>query len=58
MLKVGDYFLDKDNNEVEVTSVDVDNNNYTVYKLDVEDLDVYYAEGILTHNNKNLTPNE
>jgi hypothetical protein len=50
---VGDIMLDIDNNEVEVISKTTDKADYTIYKLDVEDLDVFYANNILTHNVKN-----
>lgn len=49
---VGDIMLDIDNNEVEVTSKTTDKADYTIYKLDVENLDVFYANNILTHNQK------
>ncbi len=50
---VGDIMLDINNNEVEVTSKTTDSSDYTIYKLDVENLDVFYANDILTHNLKN-----
>ena len=49
---VGDIMLDINNNEVEVTSRTTDKSDYTIYKLDVENLDVFYANNILTHNVK------
>jgi hypothetical protein len=49
---VGDIMLDINNNEVEVTSVETQQVEKTVYKMDVETLDVFYAENILTHNAK------
>jgi hypothetical protein len=49
---VGDILLDINNNEVEVTSVETQEVEKTVYKMDVETLDVFYAENILTHNVK------
>lgn len=52
MVKVGDVMYDVNNNEVDVVSVTSDNNYYRIYEMDVENLDVFYAEGILTHNNK------
>jgi len=51
-VKVGDYILDVDNNEIIVDSVVEVQVNTTVYSMNVEDLDVFYAEGILTHNRK------
>jgi hypothetical protein len=49
---VGDIMIDINNNEVEVTSVETQEVEKTVYKMDVETLDVFYAENILTHNLK------
>jgi hypothetical protein len=49
---VGDIMLDINNEEVEITSVEVQQVEQTVYKMDVETLDVFYAENILTHNVK------
>ena len=49
---VGDIMLDINNNEVEVISKTTDKSDYTIYKLDVENLDVFYANNILTHNVK------
>jgi hypothetical protein len=45
--------LDVNNNEVEITTVEIQEVEKTVYKMDVETLDVFYAENILTHNIKN-----
>ena len=52
MVNVGDVMYDINNNEVDVVSVTSDNNYYRIYEMDVENLDVFYAEGILTHNYK------
>lgn len=49
---VGDIMIDINNNEVEIISVEVQEVEKTVYKMDVETLDVFYAENILTHNIK------
>ena len=49
---VGDTMIDINNNEVEIISVEVQEVEKTVYKMDVETLDVFYAENILTHNIK------
>lgn len=49
---VGDIMIDVNNVEVEVTSVETQQVEKTVYKMDVESLDVFYAENILTHNQK------
>ena len=53
MLQVGDYLYKLDEGEVLITKVDFDNTNtYTVYKLDVEPNDTFFANGFLTHNKK------
>lgn len=49
---VGDIMIDVNNNEFEITSVEVQEVEKTVYKMDVETLDVFYAENVLTHNIK------
>lgn len=49
---VGDIMLDINNNEFEITSVEVQEIETTIYKMDIESLDVFYAENILTHNVK------
>jgi hypothetical protein len=52
-LQVGDKFLNIQDEEVEITSLVLDSaNEYTVWRVDVEPNDVYYANGILTHNIK------
>ena len=47
---VGDYFMDVDGNEVEITSIDELTEEFNVWKIDTEPADVFYANGILTHN--------
>ena len=49
---VGDIFLDKEGNEINITSIIIENSDVRIYKLNVETDDVYYANGILTHNVK------
>ena len=50
---VGDYLLNKDLTTTIITTIEIENeDNYKVYKLDVEDDDVYVANGIVTHNLK------
>ena len=49
-ISVGDYFLDKDGNEVEVTSKSEVAQEETFYSLDVEDIDTYFTSDILVHN--------
>jgi hypothetical protein len=52
MVVVGDIMLDINNNEFEITSVELQQVETVVYKMDVETLDVFYAENVLTHNIK------
>ena len=49
-IDTGDYFLDKDGNEVEVTSKSEVAQEETFYSLDVEDIDTYFTSDILVHN--------
>lgn len=49
---VGDIMVDINNNEFEITSVELQQVETVVYKMDVETLDVFYAENTLTHNVK------
>ena len=50
---VGDYLYHITDGEILVTSVTSDTTNtYAVYKLDVEPNDIFFANGILTHNRK------
>ena len=49
-IQVGDEIIDKENNIIDVTSIELIQKEVTVYKLDVEEKDVYYANNILTHN--------
>jgi len=51
-IQVGDFLIDKANDLVEITSVVKTHGNYQVWKLDVESLDTYIANGIVTHNDK------
>jgi|TARA_B110000908_G_C10226541_1_gene438240 hypothetical protein len=52
-LLVGDFLYKLDQGEVLITKVDFDDTNtYTVYKLDVEPNDTFFANGFLTHNKK------
>ena len=52
MVVVGDIMLDINNNEFEITSAELQQVETVVYKMDVESLDVFYAENVLTHNVK------
>lgn len=49
---IGDKMLDINNNEITVVTIDIQTVESTVYKLNIETLDVFYANGILTHNDK------
>lgn len=49
-MKVGDIFVNKDGAEIEITSIEEMPGNYNVYNLDTEPGDVFFANGILTHN--------
>jgi hypothetical protein len=52
-LQIGDVFLNINDEEIEITSLVLDSvNTYKVWKVDVEPNDVFYANGILTHNFK------
>ena len=56
-IQVGDYFLNDENVFVEITSIEQnsDSNNF-VYKIDVESKDLFFANGIVTHNAKGGAP--
>ena len=60
-VKVGDIIFDISGQEIQVETVSFEVGEFTVYDLDVETLDVFYANGMLTHNNKlpteQLSPN-
>jgi len=49
-LMVGDYLSDKDGNEILIESIEIQTGEFTVFNLDVEENDLYIANGILTHN--------
>jgi hypothetical protein len=51
-LKIGDFLLGEDGKEIEIASIVETKGNYIVYKLDVEENDLFIANGILTHNLK------
>lgn len=51
-IQVGDYFENVDGELVEITSIATETGTFNVYTLNVETDDVYYAGGILTHNDK------
>jgi hypothetical protein len=52
-MKVGAHVMDKNGNEVEITSLEnlIDNDEgYEVVQIDVEPLDVYFGKTFLVHN--------
>lgn len=49
-MRIGDIIRDRDGNEINITSIAMVNEMLTAYTLDVEECDMYYANGILTHN--------
>ena len=54
---VGDILYHITDGEITVTSVVIDDTTpYVVYKLDTEPNDTYFANGILTHNRKEICP--
>jgi hypothetical protein len=51
-LRVGDILLDKDGSEIPITSVGIVNELLTAFSLDVESVDTFYVNGVITHNMK------
>lgn len=51
-LRVGDVLLKEDGTLEAITSVQLVNEEKTFYNIDVENLDMYVANGIVTHNAK------
>jgi hypothetical protein len=49
---VGDFFKDESGNEIEVTKKSEINEATMVVDIDVEDNDLFFANGIITHNFK------
>jgi hypothetical protein len=49
-IEVGNSLLDKDGNEVEITSISEVLESETFYSLNVEDIDTYFQSDILVHN--------
>ena len=49
-IAVGNYFLDTDGNELEITSKTEVQEDISWYSLDVEDIDTYFSSNILVHN--------
>ena len=50
LLKVGDAFLTADKTEIEITNIELVHATVSTVALDVEDNDMYFADGILAHN--------
>ena len=51
-LLAGDIFLNQNNEEVLITLIEEINQATTVWRLDVENTDLFIANGIITHNKK------
>lgn len=52
-VRVGDYLMNELGEYIEITSIEVFQDiDYNVYKVDVEEHDVFFANGLLTHNKK------
>jgi hypothetical protein len=49
-INTGDYYMGIDGNEVLITSIDISNDETLVYNIDVDNSNLYFADGILTHN--------
>jgi intein/homing endonuclease len=49
---IGDYLSDKNGEEILIESIEILTGEFTVFNLDVEENDLYIANGILTHNAK------
>ena len=49
-ISVGDYFLNNDGSELEITSKTNVLSDETFYGLNVEDIDTYFQSNILVHN--------
>ena len=48
----GDIFIDESAQEIVINSIQELTGTFSVYKLDVETSDTYFANGIITHNSK------
>lgn len=49
-IKIGDQFIDVNKNIVTIESISIIENDTPVVGLDVENLDLFFANGVLTHN--------
>ena len=51
-INIGDIFLNSENEEVEITSITINEKTDDVYNIRVSGKHTYYVNGILTHNQK------
>ncbi len=51
-LQLGDMLIDKNGQEIEITNLRTVYGDFIVYKIDVEQNDLFIANGIVTHNGK------
>ena len=51
-VKIGDFFLNKNEEEVEIKNIERLNGEFEIFKLSVYENDLYIANDILTHNIK------
>jgi intein/homing endonuclease len=51
-LKIGDSLLDENGNEILINSIEKINGEFSVYKLDVDNNNLFIAGNVLTHNLK------
>jgi hypothetical protein len=49
-IRIGDMLLSEEGKEIEISSIVETKGNYLVYRVDVEENDMFIANGILTHN--------
>jgi len=49
-MRIGDYLLGQNKEEVEVFNIEFVPSRISVVNLDVEENDMYFADGILAHN--------
>ena len=49
-INTGDYYMDINGNEVLITSINISTEETLVYNIDVDNSNLYFADGILTHN--------
>jgi hypothetical protein len=54
-IKIGDMLLGEDGKEIEINSIVETKGQYIVYRVDVEENDMFIANGILTHNKEFFT---